>query len=80
MSIAPMLQNSELKKLERAIFVRLDKMDQNLSDIKSLLLGLVPQQSDSVDDFMLNPCQSTRELHDLCIKLKDQEYKKKVVS
>lgn len=75
-----MLQNSELKKLERAIFVRLDKMDQNLSDIKSLLLGLVPQQSDSVDDFMLNPCQSTHELDDLCIKLKDQEYKKKVVS
>lgn len=76
---AQISENSEMKKLERAIFVRLDKVDQKLADIKSMLLGLVPP-NDSSDEFLLNPCQSTNELDELCMKLKDGEYKNKTVS
>ncbi|XP_051957456.1 uncharacterized protein LOC127625999 [Xyrauchen texanus] len=77
-NVAQISENSEMKKLERAIFVRLDKVDQKLADIKSMLLGLVPP-NDSSDEFLLNPCQSINELDELCMNLKDGEYKNKTI-
>ncbi|XP_048011062.1 uncharacterized protein LOC125261445 isoform X3 [Megalobrama amblycephala] len=49
------LYNTELKKVERAIIVRLDKMDQRMSAIETLLRS-VAQPSD-ISEFLIKPCQ-----------------------
>jgi len=71
--------NTELKKFERAIFIRLDKMDQKLSAIESLLRS-GGQQTGDFSEFLLNPCRTTQELNDLCSNMQDGEYRKKTVS
>lgn len=70
--------NTELKKLERAIFIRLDKMDQKLSTIETLLRSIA--QPTDISEFFLNPCKSIEELEELCLRMKDSECKKKTVS
>jgi len=71
--------NTELKKLERAMFIRLDKMDQKLSAIETLLRS-IGQPTIDISEYLLNPCRSTQELNDLCSKMKDREYRNKTVS
>ncbi|XP_077092444.1 uncharacterized protein LOC143744652 isoform X2 [Siphateles boraxobius] len=70
------LCNTELKKLERAMFIRLDKMDQKLSAIETLLRS-IGQPTIDISEYLLNSCRSTQELNDLCSKMKDSEYREK---
>nr|XP_055050306.1 uncharacterized protein LOC129436067 [Misgurnus anguillicaudatus] len=72
------LCSTELKKLERAMFVRLDKLEQKMSAIETLLRTVV-QTSDTSCEFLVNPCQSSQELDDLCLKLQDNDFRKKTV-
>lgn len=70
--------NTELKKVERAMIIRLDRMDQRLSTIETLLRSVA--QPSNISEFLIKPCQSPQELEDLCSSMKDTEYRKKTVS
>lgn len=70
----------ESSKFERTVLLRLNQIDERLQNIESLLRTNMCSETPEGREFLEKPCNTPKELEDLCTMLKDPDYKKRAVS
>lgn len=70
------------ENLERRIMLKLDQIQNNITSVVETMQQSMNQPSTSVSDLtevLEKPCKTVEELEELCDKLKDAEFRKKMV-
>lgn len=67
----------ESSKFERTVLLRLNQIDERLQNIESLLRTNMCSETPEGREFLEKPCNTPKELEDLCTMLKDPDYKKR---
>ncbi|XP_073715772.1 uncharacterized protein [Misgurnus anguillicaudatus] len=70
------------ESLERRIMLKLDQIQTSITSAVDIMTQSISQPSTSVSDLtevLEQPCKSVEDLEDLCNKLKDAEFRKKMI-
>lgn len=70
----------ESSKFERTVLLCLNQIDERLQNIESHLRTNMCSETPEGREFLEKPCNTPKELEDLCTMLKDPDYKKRAVS
>ncbi len=71
--------NSSFFKYERAVFLKLNKIEERLFNVEHLLRTSMASGLPEIQDILDKPCNTPEDLEQFCKKLNDSTFRQRVV-